>query len=61
MRIIGGRKDLPGFQESKYKATFVPWYANVEMRFISDAGHYPMQETPVLLATLLEEFLRTHR
>lgn len=61
IRLIGGRRDLPGFQEAKYKATFLAWYPNVDMKYITDAGHYPMQETPVLLATLMQEFLRAHR
>lgn len=60
IRLIGGRQDLPGFQEEKYRATFGVWYSNLEMHFIEDSGHYPMQETPVYLATLLEEFLRQH-
>lgn len=28
MRVIGGRQDLPGFQEEKYQATFPLWYPN---------------------------------
>ncbi len=60
MRVIGGRNDLPGFQEEKYQATFPVWYPNVELRFITDAGHYPMQETPAYLAALVQEFLLQH-
>lgn len=60
IRVIGGRQDLPGFQEERLTATLGQWYPNVEFRFITDAGHYPMQETPVYLATLVEEFLRSH-
>lgn len=61
IRVIGGRQDLPGFQEDHLRATFGQWYPNVEFQFISDAGHYPMQETPVYLATLVEEFLHSHQ
>ena len=60
LRLIGGRQDLPGFQEEKYRSTSGAWYPNLEMHFIDDSGHYPMQETPVYLATLLEEILRQH-
>lgn len=60
MRVIGGRQDLPGFQEKTYRATFSHWYPNVEFKFITDAGHFPMFETPVYLATLIEEFLDAH-
>jgi 3-oxoadipate enol-lactonase len=57
IRVIGGRQDLPGFQEEKYQSTFPLWYPNVDMQYITDAGHFPMYETPVYLATLVESFL----
>lgn len=57
MRVIGGRNDLPGFLEPKLRDTFGAWYPNAEFRFITDAGHYPMQETPAFLASLIQEFL----
>lgn len=56
-RVIGGRQDLPGFQEEHLKKTFGTWLPNIDFKFISDAGHYPMQETPVYLATLMEQFI----
>jgi pimeloyl-ACP methyl ester carboxylesterase len=59
--VIGGRQDLPGFQELHLRTTFGEWYAHVDFSFVTDAGHYPMQETPVYLATLVERFLNTHR
>jgi pimeloyl-ACP methyl ester carboxylesterase len=55
--VIGGRQNLPGFQEGHLRKTFGAWYPNVEFTFIADAGHYPMHETPVYLASLLERFL----
>lgn len=58
--IIGGRQDLPGFQEEHLRKTFGAWYPNIEFSFITDAGHYPMQETPVYLASLIENFLNKH-
>lgn len=60
MLVIGGRQDLPGFQEEHLRSTFGSWYPNAEIEFITDAGHYPMQETPVYLATLLERFITKH-
>lgn len=60
IRVIGGRLDLPGFQEEKYRSSFGAWYPNVEFRFITEAGHLPMYETPVYLATLVENFLKEH-
>lgn len=59
--VIGGRNDLPGFQESYYAKTIAQWLPSVSFAYIENAGHYPMQETPVLFATLLEEHLVAHR
>ncbi|MBI4573022.1 MAG: alpha/beta hydrolase [candidate division NC10 bacterium] len=58
--VIGGRRDLPGFQEEHLRKTFGTWYPNAEFTFITDAGHYPMHETPVYLASLVERFLEVH-
>ncbi|MGI9412342.1 MAG: alpha/beta fold hydrolase [Hyphomicrobiales bacterium] len=60
MLVIGGRNDLPGFQEPKLRASFGQWYPNAELTFITDAGHYPMQETPAYLAAMIEGFLGKH-
>ena len=58
--VIGGRQDLPGFQEPHLQSTFGTWYPNIEFCYITDAGHYPMQETPVYLATQLQKFISKH-
>jgi len=42
------------------KETFMQWYPNARLEIIPNAGHYPMQETPVYLATLWESFLKEH-
>ena len=60
MLVIGGRQDLPGFQEAQLRNTFVAWYPNVELQFITDAGHFPMYETPVYFASIVEKFLMKH-
>lgn len=59
--VIGGRQDLPGFQEEHLRKTLGTWFENSEFAFITDAGHFPMDETPVYLASILERFLDTHR
>jgi len=56
-----GTRDLPGFQEEHLRTTFGAWYPNVEFTFITDSGHFPMDETPVYLAGLVERFLAAHR
>lgn len=58
--VIGGRQDLPGFQEEHLRKTLGAWFESSEFTFITDAGHFPMDETPVYLATLIERFLDAH-
>jgi pimeloyl-ACP methyl ester carboxylesterase len=61
MLVIGGRNDLPGFQEEHLRRTFGAWYPQARFEFVTDAGHYPMQETPALLAALIERFVAGQR
>jgi pimeloyl-ACP methyl ester carboxylesterase len=44
--------------EALMRASFLRWYPNAEFVVLSNAGHYPMNETPVALATLIDSFLR---
>lgn len=37
--------------------TFMQWYEGCELEVIRNAGHYPMQETPIYLATIMERFI----
>lgn len=60
LQVIGGRQDLPGFQEAHLRETIGTWFPTAEFQFIADSGHYPMFETPVYLASLIDNFLRRH-
>lgn len=43
--VILGAND-PGSSVEKTLDTVGSWYANVEVKVLSDAGHYPMYEAP---------------
>lgn len=38
--------------------TYLAWLPNASLKVITNAGHYPMDEVLVNLATLMETFLR---
>lgn len=42
------------------QATYMSWYKGCELEVIQNAGHYPMQETPVYLTTIMERFMAKH-
>jgi len=42
------------------KQTYLAWLPNAELKCIANAGHYPMLETPVQLATIMEDFMKQH-
>lgn len=53
---IAGEHDQPWFLADHLRAAF-SLYPRREVVTLRGAGHYPMQETPVALATSLERFL----
>jgi len=48
----------PGIGEAAMTKTFLAWHPNAELVVIPNCGHYPMQECPRYLATVIEKFLR---
>lgn len=57
LRAIIGENDM-SLTEEVMKGTFLAWFPNSELEIMANAGHYPMDETPVALATSIEAFLR---
>ncbi len=57
IKVIVGQYDA-AINEATMQATFMTWYKNAALEVLPNAGHYPMNETPVALATSMEAFLR---
>ena len=57
IKVIVGQHD-PALGEAAMKDTYMRWYPNAVLEVMANAGHYPMDETPIALATSIEAFLR---
>lgn len=56
LKVLVGQHDLavtPEFMQ----ATILQWFPRAEMEVIPNAGHYPMNETPVSLADAMQAYL----
>jgi pimeloyl-ACP methyl ester carboxylesterase len=56
VKVIVGEHD-PALSAAVMEQTWLKHYPNAELEVMANAGHYPMFETPVALATSVEEFL----
>ncbi|MGD0560577.1 MAG: alpha/beta hydrolase [Streptosporangiaceae bacterium] len=56
VKVIAGEHD-PSLSPDVLEHTWLEHYPNAELEVIRNAGHYPMYETPAILATIVEEFL----
>jgi len=56
VKVIVGVND-PALSASVMEQTWLVFFPEAEMTILPDAGHYPMFESPVSLATSIEEFL----
>ena len=55
--VVVGEHD-PALGEETVRQTWLPLFPNARLEVAANAGHYPMFEAPVNLATLVERFLR---
>jgi pimeloyl-ACP methyl ester carboxylesterase len=51
-----GEHDL-AFSKEAMEGTYLAWLPNAQLEIIANAGHYPMQEAPVNLVTIMEDFI----
>jgi len=51
-----GEHDL-AFSKEAMEGTYLEWLPNAQLEVIGNAGHYPMQEAPINLATVIEGFI----
>lgn len=56
VKVIVGEAD-PAINESTMRETFATWYTHCDTEVFANAGHYTIDETPVSLATSIENFL----
>lgn len=54
--VVVGEHD-PGMSAAVMADTWLAWYPNARMEIMTNAGHYPMAETPIALVTVVERFL----
>jgi pimeloyl-ACP methyl ester carboxylesterase len=54
--VLAGEHD-PALGAATCKATWLQHYPNAKLEVLGNAGHYPMDETPIALATAIERFL----
>jgi pimeloyl-ACP methyl ester carboxylesterase len=56
VKVIVGEHD-PALSAEVMEQTWLAFFPRAELEVLANAGHYPMFETPVALATSIEEFL----
>ncbi len=59
LAVVGDRDNEP-FLEKTVRQGLESVYPRLELAVCANASHYPMEETPVALARLLERFLYVH-
>ncbi|HEX8006479.1 MAG TPA: alpha/beta hydrolase [Trebonia sp.] len=56
VKVIVGETD-PALSAAVMEQTWLTYFPGAELEVLANAGHYPMFETPVALATSIERFL----
>lgn len=56
--VVAGKYD-PALGEAMCRSTWLEHYPHAKLEVMGNAGHYPMDETPITLATVMERFLKS--
>lgn len=59
MKVLVGEHDHALTPEVMH-ATFLEWYPQAELEVLPNAGHFPMAEIPIHLATVIDRFVAAH-
>lgn len=59
--VIAGEYDAEYLREQVQRDTILKWYPNAEIMICKNAAHYPMMETPIFLATTIENYLKEYQ
>jgi pimeloyl-ACP methyl ester carboxylesterase len=57
VKLLIGDQD-PTVTADLMTRTWLAWYRNATLQMLGNSGHYPMYETPLVLASALEAFLK---
>ena len=55
--VVTGENDIEAHNLKTMENTFGKWFKNCHIETIHDAGHHPMQETPIVLLSKISNFL----
>jgi pimeloyl-ACP methyl ester carboxylesterase len=56
VKVLVGAHD-PSLNAGFMEQTWLRWYPNAQLQILPNAGHYPMDESPIELAAAMETFL----
>ena len=60
LKVLVGEHD-PHLTADFMRQTIMQWFSNADLEVLRNAGHYPMIEIPVNLATICETFMSLHQ
>lgn len=58
--VIACQYDQEDFLEKDVKRTWLTYHPKAQLHVIENSGHCPMQETPIRLQTVMEDWMKKH-